>query len=86
MLLSSISQKKKLYFSAPASHQWYQNFSTFVSPSLTFLSTHPGFMNLFISLFLAQLPFTKELTVLSHKLLLQISFIFQSASVLESQV
>lgn len=43
-------------------------------------------MNLFISLLLAQLPFTKELTVLSHKLHLQISFIFQSASALESWV
>jgi len=78
--------RKLLYFFTATSYPWYQNFSTFVSPFLTLLNTHTGFMNLFISLLLAQLPFIKELSVLSQELLLKISFIFQSASVLECQV
>lgn len=77
---------KLFCFSAVTSCPWYQNFSTLVSPFLTFLNTQTAFMNLFISLLLAQLPFIKELSVLPQELLLQISFIFQSASLLACQV
>lgn len=86
MLLSTWMCRKPLYFSAVTSSPWSQNFSTFLSPFLTLLNTHTDFMNLFISLLLAQLPFIKELSVLSQELLLQFSFIFQSASILECQV